>query len=211
MTSRLRANRDSRKSICAHVCVLEIEQKYRLLHIDDMIDALADKRLESHRQAPKKQDKVSQDEDEDEDDSDALDYLHAGVTKLKTQLIIWKTQLNKLIHAVKETFDEGLIRGDYMQQAASLAIQKELADLARKDSKVAIGDAKQMKAIALLTMIFFPSTAVAGFMDAQVYNWERKGHMFWAISGCLTATIVLAYLVWTMFSGRKLINSVEEA
>ncbi|KAH6976662.1 hypothetical protein EDB80DRAFT_899989 [Ilyonectria destructans] len=105
------------------------------------------------------------------------------------------------------------MRGEYVQQAASLAIQKELADLARKDSKVAIGDAKQMKVIALLTMIFSQprQLRLQGFMDAQVYNWEGKGHMFWAIPGRLTATIVLAYLGWTMFSGRKLINSVEEA
>lgn len=92
--------------------------------------------------------------------------------------------------------------------------------LAHKDAIMAINDVRQMKTIALITMVLLPATAVAvsksatlknssslncakqGFMHAPVYNWEGKGYMFWVISVPITTVTILLYLAWTRFCNR---------
>ncbi|RSL97322.1 hypothetical protein CDV31_013087 [Fusarium ambrosium] len=194
---------------------LELERKHRIRQVDNMVDGLRTKI--SKGQHIQKSNKETSD-----DQPETFYELYNQVGVLRSQLNMWKLQLDKLLIAcptlppfntlstegfmleptdyvteIREIFEESAMRCENVMQATSLAFQKELAEVARQDSKVAIGDAQQMKAIALLTMFFLPATAVAGFMDAPVYDWENKGHYFWYIAGPLTGAVMLMYLVWT--------------
>ncbi|KAK0725057.1 hypothetical protein B0H67DRAFT_120625 [Lasiosphaeris hirsuta] len=58
-------------------------------------------------------------------------------------------------------YDHRISRCDTVLQGTSLAYQMETTQLSRKDTEIAIGDGKTMKAIAVLTMVFLPGTFIA--------------------------------------------------
>jgi hypothetical protein len=58
-------------------------------------------------------------------------------------------------------YDHRIGRCDMVLQGASLAYQMETTQLSRKDTEIAIGDTKTMKAIAVLTLVFLPGTFIA--------------------------------------------------
>ncbi|KAF7558849.1 hypothetical protein G7046_g5316 [Stylonectria norvegica] len=106
------------------------------------------------------------------------------------------------IKDVQESFEGSIMRCENVLQSMSLAFQKvctqsrfffsdpksrilllgsffsfvELADIARNDANVAISDAKQMKAIAVLTMVFLPATAVAMIVSI-ITAWNILQHL----------------------------------
>ncbi|KAF5014012.1 hypothetical protein FDECE_42 [Fusarium decemcellulare] len=223
MTSRLFQNRGFIENPFVLISAfLELERKHRFRQVDNMTDGLRSKISQGHHVV-----RDSHTQGPGADDRETFYELYNQVGVLRTQLTMWTAQLKKLllvcptmpvfntlgtegfvlspedyITEVKEIFEEGIMRCENVMQATSLAFQKDLAEVARKDSQVAIADAKQMKAIALLTMFFLPATAVAGFMDAPVYDWEGKGHYFWFITGPLTGAVMFMYFVWTMVKTR---------
>ncbi|KAL2687795.1 hypothetical protein Neosp_005364 [[Neocosmospora] mangrovei] len=204
MTSKLFSNRGFVDNPFVLISAfLELERKHRLKQVDDMIDGLRIKI--SKGQHIQKSDETSDDQPE------TFYELYNQVGVLRSQLNMWKLQLDKLLNVCphlptfKTLGTEGFVLepADYVTEVreifeeSAMRCENELAEVARSDSKVAIGDAQQMKAIALLTMFFLPATAVAGFMDAPVYDWDGKGHYFWYIAGPLTGAVMLMYFVWT--------------
>jgi len=103
--------------------------------------------------------------------------LYFVVHHLRTDgLVAWRDQLKLLrdqltvvtdkdmamyLEQQVSRYDHRIGRCDMVLQGASLAYQMETTQLSRKDTEIAIGDGKTMKAIAVLTMVFLPGTFIA--------------------------------------------------
>jgi hypothetical protein len=103
--------------------------------------------------------------------------LYFVVHHLRTDgLVSWRDQLKMLREQFHGAGDQNMVmyldqqvsrydhrigRCDMVLQGASLAYQMETTQLSRKDTEIASGDGKTMKAIAVLTMVFLPGTFVA--------------------------------------------------
>ncbi|KAK0611775.1 hypothetical protein B0T14DRAFT_335080 [Immersiella caudata] len=102
--------------------------------------------------------------------------LYFVVHHLRTdRLVSWRDQLKLLRDQVSQKgddqnmvmyldqqisrYDHRIGRCDMVLQGASLAYQMETTQLSRKDTEIAIGDTKTMKAIAVLTLLFLPDYA----------------------------------------------------
>lgn len=121
---------------------LELERKHRLKQVDDMIDGLRIKISKGqHLQKP--------DEENSDDQPETFYELYNQVGVLRSQLNMWKLQLDKLLSVcpnlsafstlgtegfvlepadyvteVREIFEESAMRCENVMQATSLAFQK---------------------------------------------------------------------------------------
>ncbi|KAK0649011.1 hypothetical protein B0T16DRAFT_124709 [Cercophora newfieldiana] len=92
-----------------------------------------------------------------------------GLVSWRDQLKLIREQLHKagnedtVMYLDQEVarYDHRIGRCDMVLQGASLAYQMETTQLSRKDTEIAIGDGKTMKAIAVLTLVFLPGTFIA--------------------------------------------------
>ncbi|KAJ2902947.1 protein kinase [Zalerion maritima] len=173
-------------------------------------------------------------------DPDDMVGLFLNLGHLKTGLEGWRDQMKAMMPLVKEfavmerngdddsdknktdpwaylqrTIDEYdfmINKCTMVMDGTNLAFQMESAHWTRRDQDIAIRDGKQMKSIALLTMVFLPATFVATFMSVPIVNWEpAEGdttsplfYVFFAISCPLTLVVVLAYFWWVgCFTKKK--------
>ncbi|CAM1509030.1 Fc.00g027690.m01.CDS01 [Cosmosporella sp. VM-42] len=213
MTSRILGNKDFIYNPFVLISAfLELEKAHRVMQVDDKFGQL----LRSGETGG-----PGLIEPGEQSSAFAENYQDVGV--LKTYLLVWISVLDNVsavcpalpvyrppmkdglmispgeyIKALKDSYEQMVLRSENYLQTASLNFQLAQADSARRDAKIAINDAKQMKAIALLTMFFLPATAVAGFMDAPIYDWEGRGYFFWVITVPITFAVLSCYFAWTL-------------
>ncbi|KAG7294472.1 hypothetical protein NEMBOFW57_004545 [Staphylotrichum longicolle] len=189
--------------------------------------------------------------------SDNLIGLYMQLCNLKALLSAWRTQLAGFRgHARKldagnaesmespEDYVESLINKYDMEinkcemslQGTSLAFQVITARLSRIDTSVALRDGKQMKAIALLTMIFLPATFVtvsnaAAIVLSCTLTLSKPNQTLMAVPTFdftaieaippwslylviflpLTAVVLFAYWVWVQHYGNSHLNRQLES
>ncbi|KAK3381840.1 hypothetical protein B0H63DRAFT_524520 [Podospora didyma] len=100
----------------------------------------------------------------------------------------------------QEVYVESAKRCDSTMQSISLAFEVELADIARHDSRITMMDGKQMKSIAVLTMILLPGTFLATFIAAPSgiqWNGDERPWLFWALVVPVALVVLIVYLWWT--------------
>ncbi|KAH9899123.1 hypothetical protein F4778DRAFT_782718 [Xylariomycetidae sp. FL2044] len=110
------------------------------------------------------------------------------------------------LQRIQEFYIESASRCQSITQATSLAFQRDITHITRDDARITTMDGKQMKSIAVLTMIFLPATFLATFMAAPSgIEWDgaQRPWLFWAIAGPMTAVVVLIYSVWTYTRTRQ--------
>ena len=80
-----------------------------------------------------------------------------------------------------------------------------VAQSSRAMTEAALRDNATMKTIAIMTMIFLPTTAVATFFSMTMFNWSAEGgsHLetkwlwvFFAVAVPLTALTLLGWYLW---------------
>ncbi|KAK3349557.1 hypothetical protein B0T25DRAFT_548409 [Lasiosphaeria hispida] len=113
-------------------------------------------------------------------------------------------------------YDHRIGRCDMVLQGVSLAYQMETTQLSRKDTEIAIGDGKTMKAIAVLTMVFLPGTFIATMLAVpQIekalddYGSFGDAKWLWYVVLALPVTFfaLLAYAAWEYLYKRKYLKS----
>ncbi|KXX75724.1 hypothetical protein MMYC01_207797 [Madurella mycetomatis] len=162
--------------------------------------------------------------------------LYFVVHHLRTDgLVAWRDQLKMLrerfaasgsdeemveyLDQLVARYDHRIGRCDMVLQGASLAYQMETTQLTRKDTEIAIGDGKTMKAIAVLTMVFLPGTFIATMLAVpqieEALAPERDTNFadnkwMWYIVLAIPVTVValLAYIAWEYFYKRKYLKSL---
>ncbi|KAK1752985.1 hypothetical protein QBC47DRAFT_387502 [Echria macrotheca] len=130
-----------------------------------------------------------------------------------------KKHLRRYIDQLVSQYDHRIGRCDMVLQGASLAYQMETAQLSRKDTEIAIGDGKTMKAIAVLTMIFLPGTFIATMLavpqiedalkpenDGSFGDQKWKWYIVLAIP--LTVAALVIYAVWEFLYKRKYLKAL---
>ncbi|GAB1314523.1 hypothetical protein MFIFM68171_04733 [Madurella fahalii] len=162
--------------------------------------------------------------------------LYFVVHHLRTDgLVAWRDQLKMLrerfaadgsdddmveyLDQLVARYDHRIGRCDMVLQGASLAYQMETTQLTRKDTEIAIGDGKTMKAIAVLTMVFLPGTFIATMLAVpqiqEALSPERDANFtgnkwLWYIVLAIPVTVaaLLAYIAWEYFYKRKYLKSL---
>ncbi|KAE9375843.1 hypothetical protein N431DRAFT_207919 [Stipitochalara longipes BDJ] len=84
------------------------------------------------------------------------------------------------------------------------AVMREIAVETKKDSS-------SMKTVAVLGMLFLPSTLLASLFQAQMVSWDASGRpvandgfkYFWAVAIPVTFLVVLMWAVATSFPWEK--------
>lgn len=78
-----------------------------------------------------------------------------------------------------------------------------LTSEAKAISQATRDDSMAMKALAIMTIIFLPGTAVATIFSMPMLNWEtstsavKSGfNLYWAITVPLTTVTVLSFALW---------------
>lgn len=149
-------------------------------------------------------------------------------------LVSWRDQL-KLLRGQLDTaehrdmvlyldqqvsrYDHRIGRCDMVLQGASLACQMETTQLSRKDTEIAIGDGKTMKAIAVLTMIFLPGTFIATMLAVpQIEDalkpendssfGDRKWLWYIVLTFPVTIVALAAYGLWEYLYKRRYIKAL---
>ncbi|KAF6821746.1 protein kinase [Colletotrichum musicola] len=158
------------------------------------------------------------------DDPKNLIRLYLDVCALKNALAAWNAQLRSLredvgndefgaeaaadvepreyLRRLAEEYDVKIDKCDTVLQGASLAFQMETAHLSRLDTQIALRDGKQMKAVALLTMIFLPATFIATLLAVPHFKDTMETKVFspWLwyliLSLPLTAVVLAIYFTW---------------
>ncbi|KAI5918599.1 hypothetical protein F4810DRAFT_691313 [Camillea tinctor] len=137
---------------------------------------------------------------------------------LKTALEAWKAQLVKLVrYSAKDFVGEGSVHADdvdpreYLEQliyeydikiahcervlqVTSLTFQMQTTDLTRQDGR-------EMRAIALLTMVFLPATFVATVMAVPTFDFRTitsipQWSIYLVLFLPLTAVVLVVYFIW---------------
>ncbi|KAH0443077.1 hypothetical protein CcaCcLH18_01190 [Colletotrichum camelliae] len=150
--------------------------------------------------------------------------LYIEVCTLKNSLAAWASQLKffsenieddefgsaslsdisprEYLRCLMEEYSLKINKCDLVLQGASLAFQMETAHLSRVDTQIALRDGKQMKAIAVLTMVFLPATFVATLLAVPQFKGieEIQSVPIWSwyliIFLPLTAVVLGSYFVW---------------
>jgi hypothetical protein len=88
----------------------------------------------------------------------------------------------------------------------------ELSHSSRRIAEATLSDAKSMKTIAVLTMVFLPGTAVASFFSMTMFNWNSSGDsnlaskwlwVYFVVTVPLTALVLAAWWAWGHRKDRK--------
>ncbi|KAK0817244.1 hypothetical protein LTR75_003224 [Friedmanniomyces endolithicus] len=100
----------------------------------------------------------------------------------------------------------------FLLQQRNAALNLRIAEASREMTQAALRDNATMKAIAILTMVFLPSMAVATFLSMSMFSWSGGGGgggpggeevgskwlwVFFAVAGPLTGGVVGGWWVWT--------------
>jgi Mg2+ and Co2+ transporter CorA len=163
--------------------------------------------------------------------------LYLDVCHVKNSLVAWRAQIDdfreyaadfpneadiesaEYLHRLASLYDHKINKCDLVLQGTSLTFQMETAHLARLDSQLArldtvtsLHDGKQMKAIALLTMVFLPATFVATLMAVPVFDWNAVTTVPpWSIYLIffvpMTVIVLLVYFAWNRWFEPKALNS----
>ncbi|KAK3689367.1 hypothetical protein B0T22DRAFT_536304 [Podospora appendiculata] len=84
-------------------------------------------------------------------------------------------------------------------------INRSLAESSQRIAMDAQRDSSSMKSIAVLTMIFLPATYIATlFSTPGVVSTAPSQVLYWEITLPITAVVLLAYVVWTYISTKKI-------
>jgi hypothetical protein len=220
---------------------LELERKHRFEEVDAKITRFQDT-VQNYPRLPigtGVHDSSSQASGGNAQDPENLIGLYLEVCHLKNNLSAWKVQVEGFVRhagdfpAELETdidpreylerlaalYAIKINKCDLVLQCTSLTFQMETAHLARLDSrlarldtKIALRDGKQMKAIALLTMVFLPATFVATLMAVPVFDWGAVTSVpQWSIYLLffvpMTAVVLLIYWGWIRWFEPKALHS----
>ncbi|KAI1499332.1 hypothetical protein F5X99DRAFT_289906 [Biscogniauxia marginata] len=215
---------------------LDLEMRRRFLAVDKTVSSA----LREPWQPPGRQGMSAEDEREHEDKDKG--YImpsietHIGAGQLKVALKAWKIQLVKLGRYASEDFAEGIHADDmdpheYLHQLiyeydikiahceralqlTSLTFQMQIANLTRRDGK-------EMRAIALLTMIFLPATFVAKtqhdtqtLMAVPTFDFDAISSIpQWSIYPVLflplTVVVMAVYFIWNQRLQKRDTGSPE--
>ncbi|KAK0288060.1 hypothetical protein LTR91_008520 [Friedmanniomyces endolithicus] len=92
----------------------------------------------------------------------------------------------------------------FLLQQRNAGLNLRIAEASREMTQAALRDNATMKAIAILTMVFLPSMAVATFLSMSMFSWSSGGEVgskwlwvFFAVAGPLTGGVVGGWWVWT--------------
>ncbi|KAM7187720.1 hypothetical protein V8F20_010857 [Naviculisporaceae sp. PSN 640] len=125
-------------------------------------------------------------------DPEGLVKLYIDISLLKVNLTSWSVQIEGFLKTITDDhpknttpdfkymqaflsmlvceYQSKINKCETMLQGASLAFQMETVNLSRMDTNIALRDGKQMKAIALLTMIFLPATFIATLLAVPQFE-----------------------------------------
>ncbi|KAK3670361.1 hypothetical protein LTR78_009714 [Recurvomyces mirabilis] len=78
-----------------------------------------------------------------------------------------------------------------------------IAESSHRMMEAALRDNATMKTIAIMTMVFLPSTAVASFFSMQMFNWGVGGDSV-VMAVPLTGLVVWGWWVWVRRSERRI-------
>ncbi|KAI4223130.1 MAG: hypothetical protein L6R40_008530 [Gallowayella cf. fulva] len=100
-----------------------------------------------------------------------------------------------------------------VNSSQSIALDsKKLAEASTRDSS-------SMKAIAVLTMVFLPSTAVATIFSMGPFWSNEPGSIFsvssdfwlyWAVTVPLTTIVMVVWQTWLWFNGKRLSRRLKD-
>ncbi|KAK5662161.1 hypothetical protein OQA88_8066 [Cercophora sp. LCS_1] len=157
--------------------------------------------------------------------------LYFEVQHLRTDgLVAWREQLRMLgtkvdgelktyLEQLGARYDHRAGRCEMVLQGAGLAYQMETTQLSRKDTEIAIGDGKTMKAIAVLTMVFLPGTFIATMLavpqieealkpENDTSFGDRKWLWYIALTIPITVLALLVYVCWECLYKRRYLKSL---
>ncbi|KAM7214969.1 hypothetical protein V8F06_009646 [Rhypophila decipiens] len=164
-------------------------------------------------------------------DPQGLVQLYLEISLLKNNLAAWMTQLEGFLKSITDDtpnnktadfkymqafismlvceYQSKINKCETMLQGASLAFQMETVNLSRMDTNIALRDGKQMKAVAVLTMIFLPGTFIATLLAVpQLESLKSVGPgalpaWAWYLVLFVPLTIVVLGIYWAWIQFHK--------
>lgn len=140
------------------------------------------------------------------------------------------SQLRAVIASIDADFDKILANIDFCQRVLYNNMQQEDNKISRSialDSKklaeASTRDSSSMKAIAVLTMVFLPSTAVATIFSMGPFWTNEPGSvpsvssefwLYWAVTLPLTTVVLMVWQTWLWIyqkRQRRSLKDIEEA
>ncbi|KAL8846478.1 MAG: hypothetical protein Q9221_008444 [Calogaya cf. arnoldii] len=139
----------------------------------------------------------------------------AAMSELDAQF----AHLQMVTGSIKLVADQALTRVDLqmrllynlMQQKDSISSQSIALD-SKKLAEASTRDSSSMKAVAVLTMVFLPSTAVAtifsmgpfwSFEPGSIFSVSAEFWLYWAITLPLTTVVIIVWQTWLWLYRRR--------
>jgi hypothetical protein len=133
------------------------------------------------------------------------------LSPLKSQLEMWEYDFNSVPRRIENA--RNTINSLIQQRNQQLNL--DIAESSHRMTEAALRDNATMKTIAILTMIFLPSTAVASFFSMSMFNWSAETGaqlpskwlwVFFVIAIPLTILVLAGWYLWVKRYERNMVR-----